>query len=102
MRIKLIWTILASGTICLTSPSHAQTFDPNYPVCIEITEWGGTHIDCSYTSMPPCQMTASNNGRCFANPYSGSRSSRIIRRIGGADCARFEPRQRRGVDFGEI
>ena len=69
MRIKLIWMILASGTILAISPSHAQTYDPNYPVCFQITEWGGTHIDCSFTSMPQCQATASNLGVCFANPY---------------------------------
>jgi len=69
MRIKLIWMVLAGGTILAISPSHAQTYDPNYPVCFQITEWGGTHIDCSFTSMPQCQATASNLGACFANPY---------------------------------
>jgi len=69
MRIKLIWMILAGGTILAISPSHAQTYDPNYPVCFQITEWGGTHIDCSFTSLPQCQGTASNRGWCFANPY---------------------------------
>ena len=32
MRIKLIWMVLASGTILAISPSHAQTYDPYYPV----------------------------------------------------------------------
>jgi hypothetical protein len=69
MRIKPIWMVLAGGTILAISPSHAQTYDPNYPVCFQITEWGGTHIDCSFTSMPQCQATASSLGVCFANPY---------------------------------
>jgi len=70
MRIKWIWTILASGTILAIAPSHAQTYDPNYPVCIQVVEWGGTHIDCSFTSTPQCQATASGLGAfCFANPY---------------------------------
>ena len=59
MRIKPIWMIRASGAILAISPSHAQTYDPNYPVCFQITEWGGTHIDCSFMSMPQCQATAS-------------------------------------------
>ena len=70
MRIRWIWTILASGTILAIAPSHAQTYDPNYPVCIQVVEWGGTHIDCSFTSTPQCQATASGLGAyCFANPY---------------------------------
>lgn len=69
MRFKLSWMILAGGTILAIAPSQAQTYDPNYPVCFQITEWGGTHIDCSFTSMPQCQATASNLGLCFANPY---------------------------------
>src|SRR5438477_9427788 len=62
MRIKWIWTILASGTILAIAPSHAQTYDPNYPVCIQVTEWGGTHIDCSFISIAQCQAAASGFG----------------------------------------
>src|SRR3954451_3532566 len=50
-------------------PSHGQTYDPRYPVCIQVAEWGGTHIDCSFTSIPQCHAAASGYGTCFANPY---------------------------------
>ena len=69
MRIKLTCVVLAIGALLTIAPSHAQTYDPNYPVCIQMVEWGGTHIDCSFTSLPQCQGTASNLGWCFANPY---------------------------------
>ena len=88
MRLKLIWTILASGTILANAPSHAQTYDPNYPVCIQITEWGGTHIDCSFTSMPQCQATASNHGLWLRQSiFPASPRSRQAERIGGANFA---------------
>jgi hypothetical protein len=70
MRIKLTWLVLVSGTILSTAPSHAQTYDPRYPVCIQVNDsGGGTHIDCRFTSMPQCQASASGIGFCFANPY---------------------------------
>jgi hypothetical protein len=71
MRIKLIWVILASGTVLALAPSHAQTYDPNYPVCMEaVSKDGGTYIDCSFTSMPQCQATASGRAaQCLINPY---------------------------------
>ena len=58
MRIKLTCVVLAIGAMWTVAPSHAQTYDPNYPVCAEIVEWGGNHIDSSFTSLtqrrPPC------------------------------------------------
>jgi hypothetical protein len=83
MRIKLILMVLASGTIFAIAPSHAQTYDPSYPVCIQVVEWGGTHIDCSFTSMLQCQATASGLGLCFANPY-------FLRAVSLRRCARWE------------
>ena len=68
-KLPLKRLVLAIGAMWTVAPSHAQTYDPNYPVCAEIVEWGGTHIDCSFTSLPQCQGTASNRGWCFANPY---------------------------------
>jgi hypothetical protein len=67
----MIWTILAIGTVCAAAPAMAQTYDPNYPVCIEIySPRGGGYIDCSYISIAQCNATASGRGaRCYANPY---------------------------------
>jgi hypothetical protein len=68
-RAALVWLILGTGLAC-TTPAMAQTYDPNYPVCIKLFSGQGGYIDCSYTSMPQCYATGSGRGaQCFANPY---------------------------------
>ena len=77
MRIKLTSLILASGAILAAAPSHAQTYDPRYPICMQVMEnFGGTHFDCRFTSMPQCQASASGRGgSCLVNPfYTGTRN----------------------------
>jgi hypothetical protein len=71
MCTKLTWMILASGALLAVAPSHAQTYDPNYPVCLQLYgPRGGGYIDCSFTSLPQCQATASGRAaQCYANPY---------------------------------
>lgn len=70
MRTKLIRTILAGAAILAAAPSHAQTYDPNFPVCLQVYVPRGGYIDCSFTSLPQCQATASGRGaQCYANPY---------------------------------
>ena len=44
----LIWIITAIGMICTTAPAIAQTYDPNYPVCLQSYAHDG-YIDSSYT-----------------------------------------------------
>ena len=69
MRTKLTWTILAGVAVLAITPSHAQTYDPNYPVCLQVYA-PSDYIDCSYTSLPQCQATASGRrAQCYANPY---------------------------------
>jgi hypothetical protein len=56
----------------LGTSAHAQTYDPRYPVCIEVFggRFGGNYIDCSYTSLPQCRATASGRAAtCSINPY---------------------------------
>jgi hypothetical protein len=66
---------LATGSIFISGLAMAQTYDPKHPVCIEITEWGGRHIDCRYDSIAQCKATASGHGaHCFANPYFAHRA----------------------------
>ncbi len=74
MCIKLTWVItwviLASGIVVAAAPSHAQTYDPNYPVCLQVYAPRGGYIDCSFTSLPQCQATASGRAAlCYENPY---------------------------------
>ena len=70
MRTKLAWILLISWAILAITPSHAQTYDPNYPVCLQVYVPFGGYVDCSYTSLPQCQATASGRGaQCYPNPY---------------------------------
>lgn len=77
MRIPALLIIAAvlvaglfGGLFSLAAPARAQTYDPNYPVCMQKSEWGGSRIDCSYTSMAQCAASASGQaGTCVLNPY---------------------------------
>jgi hypothetical protein len=65
--------ILAIAAIFVAAPSHAQTYDPRYPVCMKLYSGpigGGEWIDCSYTSLPQCHATASGRpAMCEINPF---------------------------------
>jgi hypothetical protein len=67
----LRWIILVVTAILAVAPATAQRYDPNYPVCLQ--KWGRSGlitIDCSYTSLNQCRMTASGlSASCYANPY---------------------------------
>ena len=84
MRI-LVLLLLALGTIGTTVPAQAQTYDPNYPVCLQVYQgMVDYYFDCSYTSMAQCAASASGrSAQCVVNPYpakaaakSGSRRKR--------------------------
>ncbi|MGT2436254.1 DUF3551 domain-containing protein [Bradyrhizobium betae] len=52
-------------------PAAAQTYDPRYPICMEVYTIDGSSIDCSFTSIAQCAMTASGqSAQCYANPYA--------------------------------
>jgi len=52
-------------------PAAAQTYDPRYPVCMEVYTIDGSSIDCSFTSIAQCAATASGqSAQCYANPYA--------------------------------
>jgi hypothetical protein len=69
MRI-LALAIFAIGTVSI-GPAAAQTYDPAYPVCLHVYERMGAHYyDCSYTSLPQCNASASGrSATCVINPY---------------------------------
>lgn len=63
--------ILATGTMLVSAPVQAQTYDPKYPVCMHAYGGQGDYIDCSYTSLAQCNATASGRGaQCVLNPFS--------------------------------
>ncbi|MEZ2142704.1 DUF3551 domain-containing protein [Bradyrhizobium sp. DN5] len=66
--------IVTLGALLLAAPSHAQTFDPRYPICMHVYSGsnggGGDWYDCSFLSAPQCRATASGRAAtCDLNPY---------------------------------
>ena len=68
MRIPAL-AILAIAAASAATPAQAQTYDPNYPVCLQV--YGRiNYYECSYTSLPQCNMSASGRpAQCVINPY---------------------------------
>ena len=70
MRI-LALVILTIVTVSATPSARAQTYDPNYPVCLQVYQnWRDFYFECSYTSLAQCNMSASGRAaQCVINPY---------------------------------
>ena len=62
-----------AAMVSMTAPAQAQTYDPKYPVCLQIYQsMVDYYFECAYTSMPQCQASASGrNASCVVNPYYG-------------------------------
>ena len=62
---------LAIATFLTAGPAQAQTYDPKYPVCLQIYQsMVDYYFECAYTSLPQCQMSASGrSAQCIVNPY---------------------------------
>jgi hypothetical protein len=58
-------------TASISPPAQAQTYDPNYPVCLQVYQsMVDYYFDCSFTSMAQCAASASGRGAsCVVNPY---------------------------------
>ena len=71
MLRKLVQMIVMGAAVLAATSASAQTYDPKYPVCMRVTEWGGgPYIDCSFTSLPQCDASASGRpAQCIVNPY---------------------------------
>ena len=82
MRIPAL-AILMIATILTAAPVRAQTYDPAYPVCLHKYGMGGFHYyDCSYTSLPQCNASASGRAaQCDINPYFAGAAYRQHRRV---------------------
>lgn len=88
MRILAV-VVLAIGTVSAAGQARAQKYDPAYPFCMYVIEWGGSpHYDCSFYTMDQCRASASGRGlTCDANPYYvGARAA----------PGRYDRRYRRG------
>jgi hypothetical protein len=77
MRI-LALAILATGMVLEAPSARAQTYDPNYPVCLQVYQgWNDYYFECGYTSLAQCNMSASGRAaQCIINPYyAGAKAS---------------------------
>ena len=67
---NLALAMFALGVLSAAEPIQAQTYDPNYPVCLHDFGRGGGYIDCSFTSMSQCNASASGRpASCLINPF---------------------------------
>ena len=65
----LAGVIFGTAVLLSAEPTWAQTYDPKYPVCLEVIDTSGGRIECSFTSMEQCKNGSTGTGSCFANPY---------------------------------
>ncbi len=71
------------GTIAfLTGPLQAQTYDPKYPVCLQVyDDMVNFYFECGYTSMAQCAASASGRyAQCVVNPYYAGPNAKRGRR----------------------
>ena len=61
---------LATAITLAAASAQAQTYDPNYPVCLQTFGRNGGYFACGYTSMQQCRLSASARAaQCVINPY---------------------------------
>ena len=76
------------GSVVLSAPARAQTYDPAYPVCLQIYQgFVDYYFECAYQTMGQCQASASGrSAACVVNPYyagpKGKRSKKKPRPVG--------------------
>jgi len=70
MRI-LTLVILMIVTASAMPSARAQTYDPKYPVCLQVYQSSRDfYFECAYTSLAQCNMSASGRAaQCIINPY---------------------------------
>ena len=78
MRVSAWMILFGIGAIWTAPPAQAQTYSPDFPVCLQTYGIGGNYIACGYTTMAQCQASASGRAaQCIINPYfSGGRPYR--------------------------
>ena len=54
--------------------SGPQTYNPDYPVCLQVFGRETNYIECAYTSLAQCAQSASGRpAMCVINPFPGPR-----------------------------
>jgi hypothetical protein len=69
---KAFWA-LTIATVLTAAPARAQTYSPDYPVCLQLYGDEEGFIECGYTSLAQCAQSASGRAaQCVINPYFAS------------------------------
>jgi hypothetical protein len=72
MRTAVLTAALVS--VLAASPARAQTYDPAYPICLQVYGIMGGYIACRYISMDQCRLSAwGRPAQCIVNPYFAGR-----------------------------
>jgi hypothetical protein len=72
MRIPAL-AVLTIATVLAAAPARAQTYNPDYPVCLQAFGEKAGYIECGYTSLAQCGASASGRAaQCVINPYFAS------------------------------
>jgi hypothetical protein len=81
MRVLAMALVTIAAALAI-SPAQAQTYDPRYPVCLQIYQgYTDYYFECGYTSLAQCNMSASGRAaQCVVNPYYAGGKARRDRR----------------------
>ena len=68
---------ILAASFALSAPARAQTYDPAYPVCLQVYQgFVDYYFECAYQTMAQCQMSASGrSASCVVNPYYKGRAA---------------------------
>ena len=70
--------ILTTITVLTAARTLAQTYSPNYSVCLQTYGIDGNYIECAYTSLAQCNQSASGRAaQCIINPYFASAQTSV-------------------------
>ena len=77
-----VLAIPAIAAVSAASPAGAQTYDPRYPVCLQVYQgWNDYYYECGYTSIAQCNASASGRtAQCIVNPYYAGGKQRRVQR----------------------
>lgn len=77
MRVAAL-AILTVMMVLATASARAQTYDPRYPVCLQVYQgFTDYYFECAYTSLAQCNMSASGRAAsCVINPYYAGAKAR--------------------------
>ena len=65
--------MLTIAMVLTATPARAQTYGPDYPVCLHLYGDEEGFIECGYTSLAQCAQSASGRAAlCVINPYFAS------------------------------